>query len=233
MTMGRIALLASAAFQLGCTHFSSSVQTFHRLGVGEPPPSYSFVVREGQDTLEHRDYQELMRQGLARHGWREAPPAEAKVRVEFWYGGDNGRQRIVSAPVHGVTGISSSTTTATAVKTGNHVNVTGTTSHTPTYGVTGHSVSDVIEYTRRLDLRVLKAGTEGGDELLVEIAAISTDNQTTLAETMPYLVRALFDAMPFPARSGSVRRVVYPIVGNKTARANIQSAAIYKTPSYL
>lgn len=113
-------------------------------GTAELPPSY--VLLPGNDGVSPGDlrYQEFavyVRRALAERGYVETTdPVNAPIAVVLSYGIGDPQEHVrsKSIPVWGQTGVSSSTTRGTATTFGNISTYSGTTTHTPKYGVTGY-----------------------------------------------------------------------------------------------
>ncbi len=65
--------------------------------------------------------------------------AELVVFLSYGIGDPDEHQYSYSLPVYGKTGVSSSSTYGTATAYGNHMTYSGTTVHTPSYGITGYN----------------------------------------------------------------------------------------------
>ena len=120
--------------------------------------------KDQQGSLEHKSYEQLMKEELAKRGFIEVPPEEADVIMFLSYGIDSGKEVVSSYPIFGQTGTSSSYTSGTVRSYGNHATYSGTTYNTPTYGVVGSGVTSGTEYTRFLKVELLESSAlEKGD----------------------------------------------------------------------
>ncbi len=208
-------LVLGALFSLSAcvasNRIGARVETFHRIK-SDIPPTYSFLpLKEQEGSLEYLTYQDLVRDGLDAHGWQEAPPDRAGVRIGFWYSIDNGTQHTSVAPTFGQTGVSGSTTSGTATSFGGMATYSSTTTYTPTYGVTGYVPITRTYYTRYFNLLVFPGDSFGKKEAnvtpLLDSRAVSAGVSGSLAQVIPYLVAAVFD--DFPGQSGAVRQVSF------------------------
>lgn len=93
-----------------------------------------------QDDLQFNEYATYVDRALMNHGFTPAKsPKETMVLIFLNYGiGDPQQHRYTySTPIIGQTGVSSSYSTGTLSTYGNYSSYSGTTTNTPTYGVTG------------------------------------------------------------------------------------------------
>lgn len=118
----------------------------------------SYVLLPGNDgvtweDLQFQEYAQYVKRALQARGFQPAErPEDADVAIVLSYGiGDpQTRQYTYSLPVWGQTGVSSSHTYGTATAFGNMATYSGTTTYTPSYGVTGYTthVGSVTTYFR-------------------------------------------------------------------------------------
>jgi hypothetical protein len=148
----------------GCTYFRSQVAVFHQLPKDVSGTTYVMIPFKEQDgSLEHKAYEEAVRQELNAKGFREMTVDQAQVAVFLAYGIDSGKEVISSYPIIGQTGVSSSSTYGTVQSYGSYGTYSGTTTYTPNYGVVGTGVTSRTEYTRvvRRDIIDKQALAEG------------------------------------------------------------------------
>lgn len=197
------------AVLVGCAQLiRSQISIFHELPRGATP-TYAFLqFKEQEGSLEHKTYENHIRQQLVAKGYREVPLENAEVVVFIQYGIDTGRQIVYSYPIIGQTGVTSSYTTGTIQSYGGgYATYSGSTFHTPVYGVVGAGTRSRTEYSRfvRLDL-VDRAALSGGNiKRVYEGRVTSQGSSGQLSAVMPAMVRALFE--DFPGKSESIRTI--------------------------
>jgi hypothetical protein len=200
-----VALLGSALS--GCAMFlRSQISIFHDLPQGFSGTTYAMVpFKEQEGSLEHKAYEQAVKQELNQKGFREATLEQAEMVVFLSYGIDTGRQVVSSYPIIGQTGVSSSSTYGTVQSYGSYGTYSGTTTYTPQHGVVGTGVTSGTEYTRFLGLDLLerKALADGKIKKLYEGKAVSRGSTGQLAPVLPTMIKALFE--DFPGKSGSTR----------------------------
>jgi len=192
----------------GCTRVRSEIAAFHALPSPVAPMTYQFQPLPDQESsLEYGTYCNLIRQELSRYGFQEAPADQATATVGFAYGISGPSQKIVSSPVYGQTGVSSSHTSGHITATGNSANFHATTQYTPKYGITGYETESITQHTRYLKLIIAekKNSPDGKLKVLYEATVSSTGSSGQLPEVMPAMIKSLFEE--FPGKSGKVRKV--------------------------
>jgi Domain of unknown function (DUF4136) len=190
----------------GCTYLRSQVAVFHQLPKDFSGSTYAMIpFKEQQVSLEHKAYEEGVRQELNAKGFRETPVDQAQIVVFLAYGIDTGKEVVSSYPIIGQTGVSSSSTYGTIQSYGGYSTYPGTTTYTPTYGVVGTGVTSQTQYTRvfRLDMLDKQALAAGTVKKLYEGKVVSRGSSSQLAEVLPTMVKALFEN--FPGQNGSTR----------------------------
>lgn len=192
-----------------CAPVRSHVSVFHELDAGITGTTYALVpFKEQEGSLEHKTYEQTVRQELNAKGFVEAPLDQAKVVVFISYGIDTGKQVVTSYPIFGQTGVSSSQTYGTVQSYGGYGTYSGSTTYTPTYGVVGSGVRSRTEYTRFLKLDILDRSVtlkEQKIKKLYEATVISSGRSGQMAAVLPTMIKALFE--DFPGKSGSTRTV--------------------------
>ncbi len=131
---------------------------------GEKPDKSSYILLPGnKDTkaedLQFKEYVAYVNRALIKQGFVPAESFEkANVAIFLVYGiGDpQEHQYSYSLPTWGQTGVSSSYTTGTISSYGGYGSYSGTTTYTPTYGVTG-STTHIGSYTTFFRFMVLDA----------------------------------------------------------------------------
>lgn len=203
-----IALLLS-----GCAGFvKSNVTVFHILPPQETRTKYSFIPLQSQESsLEYATYQNYIRNEFSKFNYQEVPLEDASVIVAFEYGMGGSREKIVSIPIYGQTGVSSATTHGSVNTYGNYGTFTARTTFTPTYGFTGSQTYSKTEHTRNLWLYIVDKSSliSGKSKVLYEAAVQSEGSSGQLVKVMPAMVKALFNK--FPGESGSTRLEIVPL----------------------
>lgn len=212
--MIRLLLLFSLALLTGCAGMvQSNVAVFHELPTMPTKVKYAAIpFKDQQGSLEHKSYERLIKEELAKRGFVEVPTEEADVVMFFSYGIDSGKEVVSSYPIFGQTGTSSSYTSGTVTSYGNYATYSGTTYKTPTYGVVGSGVTSDTEYTRFLKVELLEspALAKGDIKKIYEAKVISSGSNNQVAVVMPTMIKALFE--DFPGKSGSTRKTALPLV---------------------
>jgi len=201
-----VVLIASLA--TACSTVRSHISVFHELDAGVAGTTYALVpFKEQEGSLEHRTYEQALKQELNAKGFKEAPLEQAKVIVFMSYGIDTGKQVVTSYPIYGQTGVSSSQTYGTVQSYGSYGTYSGTTTYTPSYGVVGAGVGSRTEYARFLKLDILDnaAAREQKINKIYEAKVVSSGRSGQLAAVLPTMIKALFEE--FPGKSGSTRTV--------------------------
>lgn len=197
----------------GCASLvKSNVTSFHEIEGDVTGAKYAFAPLQGQENnLEYRTYCNLVEKEIQKHGAIKTSLDDADYLVTFVYGIDDGREKVVSSPKFGQTGVSSSHTTGTATAYGNTAYGSATTTYTPSYGVVGTSTSSRTVYTRVLRLNVYpKAAVDKGDYTPIYQSEVKSQGRSgQISRVMPSLIYALFKE--FPGESGKSRKVISPI----------------------
>lgn len=144
----------------GIIHVKSTVRIF-----GQPPePAGTKVAVMGRpDDLKSAHYREYAMRAFESAGFVRASPKDASLLVTLEYGMGGERQHSVNirTPNFGQTGVSAAHTTGSLTRIGSSsYNFNGTTSFTPTYGITGWSTSvyNMASYDRWIVLEGYKHG---------------------------------------------------------------------------
>jgi hypothetical protein len=179
----------------GCALLRSQVAVVHQLPKDLSGTTYVMIpFKEQEGRLEHKAYEETVRQELNAKGFRETTVDQAQTVVFFAYGLDKGRAVDSSYPIIGQTGVETCTSTSCLDS-----------SPWPTYGVVGTRETRQTEYTRvlRLDIVDKQALAEGNIKKLYEGKVVSNGSSNQLMKVLPTMVKALFE--DFPGQSGSTR----------------------------
>jgi hypothetical protein len=198
----------------GCAGFvRSDVAVFHNFSDrSSTVVRYAFVPVKGQESsLEYKNYANLIRSELARYNFEEASVQDAETIVAFFYGIDAVRIKLESVPIFGQTGVSRSQTFGTINTYGNYGTYSGTTTHTPSYGIVGSEVESRTEYGREFSLYIVDKDSidKGKMEVVYQGNVRSDGSSSQLAKVMPAMIKSLFK--DFPGKSGSTRRETFPI----------------------
>jgi hypothetical protein len=187
----------------GCALLRSQVAVLHHLPKDLSGTTYAMVpFKEQEGRLEHKAYEEAVRQELNAKGFRETTVDQAQTVVFFAYGIDTGKGVVSSYPIIGQTG---ATTCSTFDGTPQSYDGCSDSSPWPTYGVVGTRETSQTEYTRvlRLDIVDKQALAEGNIKKLYEGKVVSSGFSGQLVQVLPMMVKALFE--DFPGQSGTTR----------------------------
>jgi len=144
-------------FFTGCVRFvKSEISVFHELPLSLRSMSYTIIpFKEQEGSLEYKAYEQSIKQELNAKGFRETSLENTDVVIFFSYGIDTGKEVVLSYPIIGQTGVSSSSTYGTIQSYGRYGTYSGTTTYTPTYGVVGTGVASNTQYARFLKVDIL------------------------------------------------------------------------------
>jgi hypothetical protein len=181
----------------GCTLLRSEVEVWHQLPEDISGTTYVMIpFKEQEGSLDHKAYEEAVRQELNAKGFRETTEDQAETVVFLDYGIDTGRAVTSSHPIIGQTG----TETCSPQR---HSSIDC--QPWPTYGVVETRVTKETEYTRVLIVYIVaKQGlAEGNIKKLYKGKVVSSGFSNQLGQVLPTMVKALFE--DFPGQSGSTR----------------------------
>ena len=210
--MRLIIVVLIAALVSGCMVVRSNISVFHDLPPTTQELKYAALPLKGQEgSLEHKSYENLVKAKLNKRGYVETSVADADVIVFLDYEIDRGREVVSSYPIIAQTGISSSDTTGTVTNYGGYATYSGTTYHTPTYGVVGTGTRSDTVFTRFLRLDFVDRADLAAGRVIkrYEAKVVSVGSRGQIAAVMPAMIKALFE--DFPGKSGSTRRVDVPM----------------------
>lgn len=202
-------VLTSVMFFSGCMMVKSHVSVFHVLPESPMHTEYAFSPFEDQrGSLEYESYKGLIRNELLKYQYVEVPLSKATVLVFFQYGIDGGKTINYSIPTYGQTGVKSSYTTGSYSSYGNYGTYSGTTTYTPTYGITGSKTASRTEYSRHVTIEILDKTSLENKKIkkLYTATANSEGKSSQIAAVMPAIIEAIFKK--FPGKSGSTRREI-------------------------
>jgi len=193
----------------GCSRVVSSVSTFHTLPKKEENKKTMYLFekyKEQENNLEYDTYQQKIKNYLAKHNFIENK--QSNIIIKFYYGIDNGTEKIGSMPIIGQTGVSSSHTVGTVTSYGGgHGSYSGSTTYTPTYGVVGSSSYSYSSYKRFLTLQMFDKSTK---KLIYEAKVLSSGSNGQILAVIDEMIEALFKN--FPDKSGTVKTIEIPFV---------------------
>jgi Domain of unknown function (DUF4136) len=192
----------------GCALLRSQVAVFHQLPKDPSGTTYVMIpFKEQEGSLEHKAYEEAVRQELNAKGFRETTVDQAQTVVFLAYGIDTGRKVHSSYPIIGQTG---ATTCNTFDGMPHESYGCYDSSPWPTYGVVGTRKTRETQYTRnlRLDIVDKQAFTEGNIKTLYVGRVVSSGFSDRLDKILPEMVKALFE--DFPGQSGSTKTSFQP-----------------------
>jgi Domain of unknown function (DUF4136) len=204
--MKRLCLAVLAAFllvgMLGCAStMRSDVTSFQRWPANAAGSTYSFKRLGGQEGgLEHKTYEDLARTELNQIGLKEAPAgSKGRFDVSLDYGVNTrtlrSREPVLADPVYWHPAY-----------------------YHPSWGWRpgywapspyGPAVVGYRTVSRDVSTRRLRVDVAEGANKVFEASAISSGANATLAVTMPYLIRSVFDG--FPGTNGQSRTVEFDV----------------------
>ncbi|OVZ64257.1 hypothetical protein CDO44_02480 [Pigmentiphaga sp. NML080357] len=209
--MARTAKVAAVALLAGCaTTVPARVTTFQQWPADAVGAAWTFDSQAAQrDSLEYRQYADMIRSGIGPTGMVEAKPGQpARFTVSFSYGVEPVQVRIERPAYdpfygpwgpwgpwgYGWGGFGYRGRGGLGFAWG------------PPYPPTWTSTTvDASRATLKVEIRDAK---QNGQKVY-ESTAVSTGSGDALPEVMPYLVRAIFDR--FPDTNGQVREVSYEV----------------------
>ncbi|GAA5162153.1 hypothetical protein GCM10025770_12550 [Viridibacterium curvum] len=149
--------------------------------------------------LQFMEFSAYVDKVLSEKGFVKAPSfQEAEIAIFFTYaiGDPQTYQYSYSVPTWGQTGIASSNTYGTVSSTGRTATYSGTTTYTPTYGVTGSTtqIGTNTVYSRFLFLDAYDTATYIKENKMVQVwktNVVSTGSSGDLRLVIPYMVAAM------------------------------------------
>lgn len=182
----------------------------------------SYVIISGnanvaETDLEFRNYSQLLASALNHQGYMPAgasEPTDLVIALYYAIGDPEHHAYTWSEPIIGITGQASSHTAGTATSLGGSTNIQATTTHIPTYGVTGYRQRFKTEttYSRFLKIRAFDAKSIQADSAPVErwvTTVVSSGASSDLRAVVPYLIVGAMDH--FGASTDSKVSVVIPM----------------------
>jgi Domain of unknown function (DUF4136) len=184
-----------------CALLGSQVAVSHQLHDDLSGTTYVMIPFKDQEgSLEHKAYEEAVRQELNAKGFRETTVEQAEIVVLLAYGIDMGRRVVSSSPIIGQTG---ATTCNTSDGTPHESYGCRDSNSWPTYGPVGKRETSQTEYTcvLRLDIVDIEDFAEGNIKKVYEGRVVSSGLSDKLDKVLPKMVKALFE--DFPGQSGN------------------------------
>ena len=159
------------------------------------------AVAEVSYSSEFLRFKHRIEQKLAANGYTIASsPSSAEYIAFVTYGIDDGQNAVVSTPIIGQTG----TTTS----------LHGASSYTmPSYGAVGSNTKATAQFTRAIALDIVAAVSirEGHPQKVYEMRAKSIGSCSAVAGVFDEILQAMFE--DFPGQSGKSRTITVPFKG--------------------
>jgi len=151
------------------------------------------------DDLKFKEFSVYVRRALESRGYKTVDTLEnAEMIILLAYEISGPQSNMTAMPVYGQTGVSSSTTYGTINSSGyGSASYTGTTYHTPQYGITGYAPISYTTYTRYIKMKAcdwIQYKMYQKDVILWETEVISVGSTGDLREVFPVMVAA---SMPY------------------------------------
>lgn len=175
------------------TNFSVSVNTLVRPDAPHNLPR--FIVAPAENTVPSSDLQFIefsnyVKTALIRRGYifaEQGTPIDLIVLLSYSIGEPKQQQQIYSTPVFGQTGVSSASTYGAVIGNSYY----GTTTYTPTYGITGTStdVNTFYTYSRLIKIVGYEVKEKPADYVVAWQTMISsTGTSNDLRRVFPYMI---------------------------------------------
>jgi hypothetical protein len=196
-----LVLAAASLLLAGCaTTINSEVTAFHAWPADLKDKSFVFAAdKEQNDSLEYRNYEQLIRNELLRLGFTDAKDAKsATLKVTFQYGVQNATM-VVTQPVYDPFWYGSGYGRWGAVRPWGPVGPGPF--YDPLWGPPLQQTTYPL-FQRLLHVAIERAANA---QKLYEVTVESEGRQATLPMAMPYMVRSAFSEFPGP--SGVPRHV--------------------------
>lgn len=205
MNMRILFLIVSILFLYGCATIGQPrfVVSVDSLAAPNADHKKNYVLLPGNknvtlNDLQFKEYAQYLIRLLNLKGYRLVDKAEeADLAIVLFYGIGKPQKRYYSytLPVWGQTGVSSSYTYGTASVYGNSASYSGTTTYTPTYGVTGYTqgVRSRITYNRYAQVIAFNFKEYRDSKKAVQVwktTITSTGSSGDLRRVFPVLISA-------------------------------------------
>ena len=197
---------------------------YHNLSLEQKGDVFiSAFQKEVNDSLEFKNFRQMIEQKLAQNGYSIVSEASASdLTLLVSYGIDSGdtQTHVGSVPVFGQTGGGYTTHTGSLYGTGSFGSYSGSSYTMPTFGVVGSSAYSyqTTTFTRNLAVDILTTGSMSSSkpEKVFEGRIVSRGCSSQIAEVMPYLLEAMFQ--DFPSSNGEVKSIEVPMTSSSCAR---------------
>ena len=207
LNISTIQLFIGVLILSGCTSIPDKTEFFVNVNsIGDAKENKTYILLPSNkgtkvDDLQFKEYATYVTRALQTKGFVQAETFQkANVSIFLGYGiGDPKEHKYTySIPTWGKTGVSSSTTTGTIDSYGSSASYSGTTTYTPTYGVTG-STTHSDSYTtcsRFMTLAGVDSDKFRKSKKLVDLwrtTVTSSGSSCDLRRVFPVLVAASID----------------------------------------
>jgi hypothetical protein len=198
-TLRIILIYGSLLVISGCagTQFQTSVSSLTTAGA-QAKKHYLLLPTDkntSPDDLQFKEYAHYVDKALAENGFTketELTSADVIIFLTYLISDPKTYQETYSMPIFGQTGVSSSTTYGSVSSSGYF---SGTTTYTPTYGVTGYS-SGVVNrtiFSRAISLDAIDAKAFMNEKIkgVWRTSAVSTGSSGDLRLVFPYIIASM------------------------------------------
>ena len=211
----------------------STIETHHRLSPAHltEPIAVLPAREEKARTLEFEAYAGFVEEALRREGFEVVLVGQpAELVALFDYGIDQGRDEIYSyaIPQFGQTGIQSSQTVGAIQNYGYGAMYSGTTTYTPSFGITGWTpqVGTRRVFRRAVALQIYDVSAGDEPVHVYQSVAVSEGQSGALGDVVDEMIAAIFEDF----RATGVRSVSVPMTDGQladrpTQRKNLEPAA--------
>ncbi|HID69608.1 MAG TPA: DUF4136 domain-containing protein [Desulfobacterales bacterium] len=159
-----VLLLLTVFLLLGCAIGPSFLVKVDSISIPEVISEKTFILLPGlkdvnSNDLQFKEYASYVERALTSAGYIKAKDfKDARIAIFLSYGIGAPKEHVYSysLPVWGQTGVSSSTTYGTITSYGSYGTFRGTTTYTPTYGITGYT-THIGSYTTFFRFLILDA----------------------------------------------------------------------------
>lgn len=201
---------AVALLLVACSQVHSSVSSYSTIQDGYQGKTIAVVPYDDQqgNSMEFWDFARRFDARFSAKGLRPVDIRTATTMpdyvafVDFSIDGGQQVSRSYSIPTYGQTGVSGATTTGTLNTYGNYGIYRGTTTYSPTYGITGYQTGTVTDtvYGRGLMLDIFRPGSGEKFEKVYEARLGSAGSCGNMSAVMDSLLDALFKEFPAQTR---------------------------------
>ncbi|MBK9293575.1 MAG: hypothetical protein IPM57_03885 [Oligoflexia bacterium] len=206
-------------FILGCTHISTNVQRFNRIGEYFDKTVFISPLGEGQAaSIEFDTYKKLVEEELNKYGVYVSEKEQGSDWIlKMSYGVSGSQTEVKSSPIYGQTGGGTTYSSGTINSfSGNSYNYSGSTYTAPTYGVVGSYKSSKMTYNRFLIVKIFenKNGSENdklqSKKVIFEGSAKSTGENPYFEPVSKCLFAAIFKSFPGKSKETFTEEVSFP-----------------------